>query len=84
MFSLGSLGYMVGIMVVNGPQLGWNPGNMVPGRPGKPAESDQNPQSCDIGCSQRKLRIWSSGMVRSLSGMSERPESGTEGSGGPS
>ena len=53
---------MVGIMVVDGPlrnfggfqgtsELEWNPGNMVPGRPGKPAEPDPNPQSCDIGCS---------------------------------
>ena len=27
---------------------------MVPGMPGKSAEPDPNPQSCDIGCSQSR------------------------------
>ena len=78
---------MVGIMVVKcsfsgiGVELGWNPGNMVPVMPGKPAEPDQYPQMCDTDCSQ-KSRMGSSGMARSLSGSSEKPESGTEGSGG--
>ena len=35
-------------------ELGWNPANMAPGRPGKPEESSPNPQSCDIGYSQSK------------------------------
>ena len=32
----------------------WNPGDMVPDRPGKPAESDPYPQSCDTDCSQSR------------------------------
>ena len=58
MFSLGSLGYMVGVIVVDGPfrNFQWNPGDMVPGRPDKPAEHDPNPQSCDTDCSQ--IREW--------------------------
>ena len=30
----------------------WNPGDMVPDRPDRPAEPDPNPQSCDTNCSQ--------------------------------
>ena len=37
-----------------GVELGWNPGNMVPVMPGKPAEPDQYPQICDTDCSQSR------------------------------
>ena len=38
---------MVGIIVAN-------PGNMVPGMPGKPEDPGPNPQSCDIGYLQSR------------------------------
>ena len=50
MFSLGSLGYMEGVMVVDG--FPWNPGDMVPGRPDMPAVPDPDPQSCGTDGSQ--------------------------------
>ena len=32
----------------------WNPGKIVPGRPGTPEEPGPNSQSCDIGHSQSR------------------------------
>ena len=56
MFSLGSLGYMVGIMVVDGPlrNCGGNSRDMLSGRADKPGEADPNPQSYDTDCSQSR------------------------------
>ena len=47
---------MVCIVVIYVPlkELGFIPGKMVPGMPGKPEEPDPNPHSCDIDYSQRQ------------------------------
>ena len=59
---------------------GWSPGRLVPGMPGMPEGLGPNPQSYDTDLFT-KVRMGPSGMPRSASGRSDRPESGSEGSG---
>ena len=57
---------------------------MVPGRPGKPAEPDLNPQSCDTDCSQSREWDHQGCPGHFITGRSEESVPGTEGSEGSS